>query len=404
MGPAISAEQAREIIHVTSLAPVEGARKIVVLHDFHLLTAEAAARLLKPIEEPPPSTTFLVLADFVPPELITIASRCVRIEFRSIPDADPGRPAARRGGRPTMPSTTSSRPPAATSRGRASSPPTPTSSSAAGRSPTVPSRLDGTGAAVMATVDDLLARIEAAAAPLAERHATEVAELDARIERFGERGSGRKALEERHKRELRRHRTDELRSGLGVLAGAYRDILVGGTPQHPQARRRRRDAASTARSSRWSTTPTRRCSCNHSCGRCPSRDGYVASVILRALAALPTDAVQRSHGDHREGDAVDRAADAVQLERRADRRRSARSGRRAPCGRRRTGARGPPRTSAAASRTTSNHSASPHPSRPNASSSDGMPPTMHADERQHRQRADDEAEAERSRAGRAAST
>ena len=87
----------------------------------------------------------------------------------------------------------------------------------------------------MATVDDLLARIEAAAAPLAARHAAEVAELDARIERFGERGSGRKALEERHQRELRRHRTDELRSGLGVLAGAYRDLLVGGTPQHPQA-------------------------------------------------------------------------------------------------------------------------------------------------------------------------
>ena len=85
----------------------------------------------------------------------------------------------------------------------------------------------------MATVDDLLARIEAAAAPLAERHAAEVAELEARIERFGERGSGRKALEERHKRELRRHRTDELRSGLGVLAGAYRDILVGGTAAAP---------------------------------------------------------------------------------------------------------------------------------------------------------------------------
>jgi DNA polymerase-3 subunit delta' len=78
IGPFISAEQAREIIHVTSLAPVESARKVVVLHDFHRLTAEAAARLLKPIEEPPPSTTFLVLADFVPPELITIASRCAR--------------------------------------------------------------------------------------------------------------------------------------------------------------------------------------------------------------------------------------------------------------------------------------------------------------------------------------
>ena len=86
-GPAISAEQAREIIHVTALAPVEDEHKVVVLHDFHLLTADAAARLLKSIEEPPPSTTFVVLADHVPPDLITIASRCVRIDFGAIPEA-----------------------------------------------------------------------------------------------------------------------------------------------------------------------------------------------------------------------------------------------------------------------------------------------------------------------------
>ena len=37
----------------------------------------------------------------------------------------------------------------------------------------------------MRIVDDLLARIEAAATPLAERHAAEVAELDERIARYG---------------------------------------------------------------------------------------------------------------------------------------------------------------------------------------------------------------------------
>jgi DNA polymerase-3 subunit delta' len=233
VGPAISAEQAREIIHVTSLAPVEGERKIVVLHDFHLLTADAAARLLKPIEEPPPSTTFLVLADFVPPELITIASRCVRIDFRSIPSAvmterlrAEGVPAdvvdeavLAAGGDISRARILATDPDLVARRAAFAS---------------VPSRLDGTGAVVVATVDDLLARIEAAAAPLATQHAAEVAALEERIERFGERGSGRKALEERHRRELRRHRTDELRSGLGVLAGAYRDILVRGSSAHPQ--------------------------------------------------------------------------------------------------------------------------------------------------------------------------
>ena len=48
----------------------------------------------------------------------------------------------------------------------------------------------------MRIVDDLLARIEAAAGPLAERHAAEIAELDERIARYGERGSGKKTLDE----------------------------------------------------------------------------------------------------------------------------------------------------------------------------------------------------------------
>ena len=67
------------------------------------------------------------------------------------------------------------------------------------------------------------------------RQAGEVAQLEERVAAAGERGSGRKQLEERHKRELRRHRTDELRSGLAVVAGTYRDALVNGTLHRPDA-------------------------------------------------------------------------------------------------------------------------------------------------------------------------
>jgi DNA polymerase-3 subunit delta' len=87
----------------------------------------------------------------------------------------------------------------------------------------------------MRLVDELTAAIDAAAAPLAERHAAEVAVVDARAKALGERGSGRKQLEERHKRELRRHRTDELRSGLAELAGTYRDAAVAGRGPRPDA-------------------------------------------------------------------------------------------------------------------------------------------------------------------------
>src|SRR5690606_4049032 len=93
----------------------------------------------------------------------------------------------------------------------------------------LPDRLDGTGSAAVGAAAEVLASIEAAAAPLTERQAAELAELDEREKRLGTRGSGRAAIEARHKREVRRHRTDELRSGLAVMAGRYRDALVAGT-------------------------------------------------------------------------------------------------------------------------------------------------------------------------------
>ncbi|MDQ4130498.1 MAG: hypothetical protein M3133_05845, partial [Actinomycetota bacterium] len=94
----------------------------------------------------------------------------------------------------------------------------------------VPSRLDGTGAAVAVVAAELVELLAAAAVePLRARQAAELAALEERVERSGERGSGRKELADRHKRELRRLRTDELRFGLATLSAAYRDALVGGT-------------------------------------------------------------------------------------------------------------------------------------------------------------------------------
>jgi DNA polymerase-3 subunit delta' len=232
VGASISFGQAREIVRLASLAPIEGDRKLMILDEFHLLSPEGAAILLKTIEEPPPSTTFVILADFVPHDLITISSRCARIEFRTIQASDieqrlreegvddeaAGEAAASAGGSIERARVLASDPDLADRR-RAFA--------------TAPRQLDGSGSTVMRIVDDLLARIEAAATPLAERHADEVAELDERIARYGERGSGKKTLEERHKRELRRHRTDELLAGLTVMAGSYRDAMVDGTAGGP---------------------------------------------------------------------------------------------------------------------------------------------------------------------------
>lgn len=233
-GPAIRKDAAREIVKLASLAPKESDRKVMVLHEFHLLSPEGASVLLKVVEEPPPSTVFVILADHLPTELVTIASRCARVPFRSIGDdlvadrlvtegVDPETAfeAARSAVGDLERARLLAGDPELVVRRRAFA--------------TVPEHLDGNGATVMRLVDELTGLIDRAAEPLVERQEAEAAVIQERIERFGERGSGKKALEERHKRELRRHRADELRLGLSELAGTYRDALVGGQVVRPDA-------------------------------------------------------------------------------------------------------------------------------------------------------------------------
>lgn len=231
VGPRIDKDQAISIIHEASLTPSEGDAKVMILDEFHLLAPDGAGRLLKIIEEPPDSTTFIILADFVPHDLITISSRCARIEFRGIgPDVVAARlvaegidPAA------AMPAARASHGDLDRARVLATDPALSERRAAfAG----APHELDGTGAVAMRIATELLDSIDAAAEPMERRHAAEVAELDERIAAYGERGSGKKQLEDRHKRELRRHRTDELRSGLAAMASTYRDTTVNGGTTH----------------------------------------------------------------------------------------------------------------------------------------------------------------------------
>jgi DNA polymerase III subunit delta' len=224
-GASISMGQAREIRRLALRTPNEGGRKVLVLTDFHLVQ-DAGPALLKVIEEPPPSTVFVILADHVPPELVTIASRCVQIVFRAIDRQLLVRLLVADGTDPVTAEEVARASGGRLDRARllAGDP-----GFGARREVwrTLPFRLDGTGAAVAVLAAELVELLgDAAVEPLRARHAAEVAALEARVERSGERGAGRAALAERHKRELRRLRTDELRFGLAVLAQSYRDALV----------------------------------------------------------------------------------------------------------------------------------------------------------------------------------
>jgi len=170
----------------------------------------------------------------VPPELVTIASRCVRIEFGHISDALVIETLEAAGVAHDAAVTAATAAGGDLTRARVLA----TDDGLVARREmfaTIPRRLDGTGATVVALCTEATKLIDAAAAPLAARQGDDVAHLEARVKEIGERGSGRKQLEDRHKRELRRHRTDEWRAGLVVMAGTYRDALVAGAMARPDA-------------------------------------------------------------------------------------------------------------------------------------------------------------------------
>ena len=77
-GLSIGVDAMRNIVQIASRRPGTGRWQIVVIEDADRLTEGAANALLKVVEEPPPSTVFLLCAPSVDPEdiAITLRSRC----------------------------------------------------------------------------------------------------------------------------------------------------------------------------------------------------------------------------------------------------------------------------------------------------------------------------------------
>lgn len=227
-GPSFRIEEADAIVIEASRAPVEAGDKVIVLERFHDATAEAAARLLKPIEEPPASIRFILLAEEVLPEHVTIASRSTRIDFPAIPVASIVRVLVRRGVPDDLATAAAEGSGGDLKRAELL---VDDDEFAARRSLwwAAPTRLDGSGFAVSEVVVELRQAVDSAQHPLEVRHALEADAMDEQEQLTGTRGSGRAAMEARHRREARLHRTDEWRMGLATLAHRYRDPAVGGS-------------------------------------------------------------------------------------------------------------------------------------------------------------------------------
>jgi DNA polymerase-3 subunit delta' len=229
-GAAIDATQIAEVVASSVRSSMEGGRRVLVLDEFHLVGGEAP-KLLKSIEEPPVGTVFIVLADDVPADLVTIASRCLRIDLATVSTDAIAERLIVEGVEPERAADAAASANGDLGRARLLA----TDERLALRREawwSVPDRLDGSGSTAMELVDSLLGMIEDAMAPLVAVQAIEADELAAVIKARGERGSGRKQLEAKHKRQARRHRADEIRFGLGVLSRRYRDDLLAA--DHPQ--------------------------------------------------------------------------------------------------------------------------------------------------------------------------
>ena len=228
-GASLSKDEVAEILRVAQRTSMEGGTKVLILDGFDRVSGQAP-KLLKTIEEPPEDTVFMVLADDVPDELVTIASRCVRIDLGRVPDGAIVDRLVAEGVGAERAAEAAAAADGDLERARLLA----TDERLALRRAAwraVPDRLDGTGGRAVETADDLLQMIEDAMAPLVARQAAEVEEFEAAVKARGERGSGRKAFEDRHRREVRRYRTDALRAGLADLSRRYRDDLVAsGSP------------------------------------------------------------------------------------------------------------------------------------------------------------------------------
>lgn len=229
-GAFIAVPDAESIIRQASTSPVEGSRKVIVVRSIEIINEYAIGKVLKIIEEPPESAIFLLLAEDVPPEIVTIASRSVPVEFSPISPQVIETALFADGIQPKRAKAAALASGGDFDRARLlASDDALTERAALWQS--IPERLDGTGAVVVEATHQVREAMSAAQEPLEAQHVIQLQALEERVELTGERGSGRSDLIALQKREIRKLRTDELRFGLATLARAYRDrVLVAPDP------------------------------------------------------------------------------------------------------------------------------------------------------------------------------
>jgi DNA polymerase-3 subunit delta' len=81
-------EAIREAVSQAALSPMEGKRRIIIVEEADRIVERSQNALLKALEEPNPSVTWVLVASVLQPILPTILSRCRIVEFAPVPEAE----------------------------------------------------------------------------------------------------------------------------------------------------------------------------------------------------------------------------------------------------------------------------------------------------------------------------
>lgn len=85
---AIKIEQIRDVVERSGYRPFEGKRRFIIIDQAEAMAGPAQDALLKTLEEPPNSTTFILVTSSPGTLLPTILSRCQRLRFGRLSPAD----------------------------------------------------------------------------------------------------------------------------------------------------------------------------------------------------------------------------------------------------------------------------------------------------------------------------